>query len=126
MSLCHRFSLSVSVSVCVTVCHCAPLCVIVSLCRKIVHFVAFLWVLYTVVAFCLPTTFPITGEDWENNFNWAPVAIISCLILLTVWWVLDARFWFRGPLKAQHLGDDLDATEGDVHKENVEVDFFES
>jgi len=84
-----------------------------------VHFVALLWVLYTVVAFCLPTYFPIT----QDSFNWAPVAIISCLILLSIWWVVDARFWFRGPLKAQQLGGDLDTAEGDHEKESVEVDF---
>lgn len=58
-----------------------------------VHLIAFLWVLYCVAAFNLPYAFPVTSQ----NFNWAPVALAMCLLLLLLWWLLDARHWFRGP-----------------------------
>lgn len=57
------------------------------------HLVALLWVLYSVAAFTLPYTFPVTSQ----NFNWAPVALAICLLLLLFWWILDARHWFTGP-----------------------------
>lgn len=57
--------------------------------------VAFLWICYTCSVFLLPTFYPIT---W-NTFNYAPVAVGVGLGLIMLWWVLDARKWFKGPVR---------------------------
>eukprot|EP00250_Pteridium_aquilinum_P019113 c24301_g1_i1 orf=93-1733(-) len=57
--------------------------------------VAFMWVCYTCSAFLLPTAYPI---EW-GNFNYAPVAVGLVMSLSMVWWFLDARKWFTGPLR---------------------------
>lgn len=62
-------------------------------CSKAIHLTALLWVLYTCIAFMLPTAFPVT---WEF-FNYAPVAILLWAVLFMGWWYLQARFWFKGP-----------------------------
>ncbi|CAN1787610.1 Amino-acid permease BAT1 homolog [Linum perenne] len=62
--------------------------------RRPVCFVAFIWICYTCV-FLLPTMYPIT---WDT-FNYAPVALGIGLGLIMLWWVLDARKWFKGPVR---------------------------
>lgn len=57
--------------------------------------VAFLWICYTCSVFLLPTLYPI---KWDT-FNYAPVALGICLTLVMLWWVLDARKWFKGPVR---------------------------
>lgn len=62
---------------------------------RLIHSVAFLWILYTCAVFLLPTGYPIT---WEN-FNYAPVALGVVLSLVMLWWFVDARYWFKGPVR---------------------------
>ncbi|KAJ7523743.1 hypothetical protein O6H91_18G061100 [Diphasiastrum complanatum] len=57
--------------------------------------VAFLWIIYTCSAFLLPTIYPIS---W-NTFNYAPVALGAVLSTIMIWWVVDARKWFKGPVR---------------------------
>ncbi|GMP79499.1 hypothetical protein CsSME_00035017 [Camellia sinensis var. sinensis] len=63
--------------------------------RRPVCLVAFLWICYTCSAFLLPTLYPIT---W-STFNYAPIALGVALMLIMLWWVLDARKWFKGPVR---------------------------
>ncbi|CAN0917497.1 Uncharacterized amino-acid permease C15C4.04c [Linum grandiflorum] len=63
--------------------------------RRPVCFVAFTWICYTCCVFLLPTLYPIT---WDT-FNYAPVALGIGLGLIMLWWVLDARKWFKGPVR---------------------------
>ncbi|CAN0892246.1 Amino-acid permease BAT1 homolog [Linum grandiflorum] len=63
--------------------------------RRPVCLVAFLWIGYTCSAFLLPTTYPIQLK----NFNYSPIALAICLGLVMLWWVLDARKWFKGPVR---------------------------
>lgn len=63
--------------------------------RRPICLVAFLWICYTCSVFLLPTYYPIT---W-NTFNYAPVALGVGLGLIMLWWMLDARKWFRGPVR---------------------------
>ncbi|CAK7354716.1 unnamed protein product [Dovyalis caffra] len=63
--------------------------------RRPVCFIAFLWICYTCSVFLLPTYYPIS---WDT-FNYAPVALGVGLSLIMLWWVLDARKWFRGPVR---------------------------
>jgi len=45
------------------------------------------------VLFLLPTAFPISG----TNFNYTPVAFLVVLGGTTIWWVVSANRWFKGP-----------------------------
>nr|GMC66496.1 amino-acid permease BAT1 homolog [Ipomoea batatas] len=63
--------------------------------RRPVCLVAFLWICYTCCVFLLPTSYPIT---WDT-FNYAPVALGIGLGLILLWWVVDARKWFKGPVR---------------------------
>ncbi|KAK7846104.1 amino-acid permease bat1 [Quercus suber] len=63
--------------------------------RRPICLVAFLWICYTCSVFLLPTYYPIT---W-NTFNYAPVALGVGLGLIMFWWMLDARKWFKGPVR---------------------------
>ena len=57
--------------------------------------VAFLWICYTCAVFLLPTAYPIKMD----TFNYAPIALGVCLGLIMLWWALDARKWFKGPVR---------------------------
>ncbi|KDP29461.1 hypothetical protein JCGZ_19290 [Jatropha curcas] len=63
--------------------------------RRPICFTAFLWICYTCSVFLLPTYYPIS---WDT-FNYAPVALGVGLSLIMLWWVLDARKWFKGPVR---------------------------
>ncbi|XP_043720729.1 amino-acid permease BAT1 homolog [Telopea speciosissima] len=63
--------------------------------RRPICLVAFLWICYTCSVFLLPTFYPI---NW-NSVNYAPIALVVCLTLIMLWWVLDARKWFKGPVR---------------------------
>lgn len=58
--------------------------------------VAFLWICYTCSAFLLWTRYLIA---WET-FNYTPVALGAGLGLIMIWWGLDARRWFKGPMRS--------------------------
>ncbi|KAJ7965507.1 amino-acid permease BAT1-like [Quillaja saponaria] len=57
--------------------------------------VAFLWICYTCSVFLLPTVYPLS---W-STFNYAPIALALALTLILLWWVFDARTWFKGPVR---------------------------
>ncbi|KAK0578077.1 hypothetical protein LWI29_004763 [Acer saccharum] len=57
--------------------------------------IAFLWICYTCCVFLLPTLYPIS---WDT-FNYTPVALGVGLGLIMLWWLLDARKWFKGPVR---------------------------
>ncbi len=57
--------------------------------------VAFLWICYTCAIFLLPTVYPIEF----STFNYAPVTLAIVLGAVMAWWVIDARHWFKGPVR---------------------------
>ena len=57
--------------------------------------VCFLWICYTCSIYLLPTYYPMT---WDT-FNYAPLALGGGLSLIMLWWVVDARKWFKGPVR---------------------------
>eukprot|EP00250_Pteridium_aquilinum_P012571 c20807_g1_i6 orf=361-1392(+) len=59
-----------------------------------VCWVAFAWVCYTCAVFLLPTQYPL---EWAT-FNYAPIAVFLVMAFSLLWWALDARHWFKGPL----------------------------
>ncbi|XP_065636956.1 amino-acid permease BAT1 homolog [Quercus suber] len=62
---------------------------------KPVCLISFIYICYTCAAFLLPTLYPLR---WDT-FNYAPIAISVALTLILLWWFLDARKWFKGPVR---------------------------
>jgi hypothetical protein len=50
-------------------------------------------VVFISILFMLPTLNPINAV----NFNYTPVVVLGALILLTIWWLVSVRHWFKGP-----------------------------
>lgn len=59
---------------------------------KIVAIVACLWIGFITIAFCLPTTNPVSSQ----NLNYTPVALGIALLLTLVSWQFWAKKWFTG------------------------------
>ncbi len=81
-----------------------------------IGWIAVIWVAFVSVLFMLPTATPIT----LTNFNYTPVIVVGVLVLVTIWWLVSARFWFKGPI-IQGSADELSAIERSVG-ETVRVD----
>jgi amino acid transporter len=61
---------------------------------KPIGWIAVIWVLFISVLFMLPAANPITA----TTFNYAPVAVLGTVLLITIWWLVSARKWFKGPV----------------------------
>ena len=61
----------------------------------IVNWLAIAWVAFISVVFMLPTTFPINNP---STFNYTPIVLIGVVSLLTLWWFVSVRHWFKGPV----------------------------
>jgi amino acid transporter len=83
---------------------------------KPIGVVAVLWVVFISVLFMLPTLNPIT----PITFNYTPVVVLGALIILTIWWFVSVRHWFKGP-HAQGSAAELSAIEQSVG-ETIHVD----
>ncbi|XP_073265365.1 uncharacterized protein [Populus alba] len=59
------------------------------------HFASLPFCGFVSSVFLLPTYYPIS---WDT-FNYAPVALVTGLILIMLWRVLDARELFKGPVR---------------------------
>ncbi len=74
-----------------------------------IGWVAVIWVAFISVLFMLPTATPITA----SNFNYTPVVVLGLLVIVTVWWLVSARNWFKGPI-VQGSEAELEAIEKSV------------
>ena len=74
-----------------------------------IGWIAVIWVAFISVLFMLPTATPITA----SNFNYTPVVVLGVLVIVTVWWLVSARFWFKGPI-IQGSEAELEAIEKSV------------
>ncbi len=78
-----------------------------------IGWIAVIWVALISVLFMLPAVTPIT----RDNFNYAPVAVLGVFVLVTIWWLVSARHWFKGPI-IQGSETELEAIEhavGETH-----------
>ena len=71
--------------------------------------IAVLWVVFITILFMLPTTHPIT----RDNFNYTVVAVGVVFLFSGSWWLLSARHWFTGP-RVQGSAEELAAIERDL------------
>jgi amino acid transporter len=74
-----------------------------------IGWIAVIWVVFISVLFMLPTATPIT----LTNFNYAPVAVLGVIVIVTIWWLVSARHWFKGPI-IQGSEAELEAIEKSV------------
>ncbi len=85
-----------------------------------IGWIAVIWTVFISVLFMLPTVTPITA----SNFNYTPVVVLGVILLVTIWWLLSARKWFKGPI-VQGSEAELEAIEhavGETHlPEGVET-----
>jgi amino acid transporter len=78
-----------------------------------IGWIAVIWVVFISVLFMLPTVTPIT----RDNFNYTPVVVLGVILLVTIWWLVSARHWFKGPI-IQGSEEELEAIEhavGETH-----------
>lgn len=85
--------------------------------------VGLLFVLLMVPVLCLPS---VVGENLDvASMNWTALVYGGPMLGALVWWVVDARKWFKGPkVNVEHLmGREVDVQEGDGEKSaGVKVD----
>ena len=60
---------------------------------RLIGIIAVVWIVLISILFILPTAFPITG----TNFNYTIVAFAVVLGGTTIWWLVSAKNWFKGP-----------------------------
>jgi amino acid transporter len=71
--------------------------------------ISVIWVLFIAILFMLPTANPITAV----NFNYTPIVVLGLIVIVTVWWLVSARHWFKGPI-IQGSEAELEAIEREV------------
>ena len=76
---------------------------------KPIGWIAVIWTVFISVLFMLPTSTPITLQ----GFNYAPVAVLGVLVIVTIWWLASARHWFKGPV-VQGTEAELEAIEKSI------------
>jgi amino acid transporter len=59
------------------------------------------WCILMIIILCLPETSPVS----ISNLNYSPLALGSILIFAWVYWLVSARFWFKGALNTSIVGD---------------------
>ena len=82
----------------------------------IIGWITVIWVAFISVLFMLPTL-----SDWRTNpadFNYTPVVVLGSLVLLTIWWLVSVRKWFKGPIVQ---GDEaqLEKIAAEVERESI-------
>ena len=55
--------------------------------------IAVAWIVLISILFVLPITFPVT----LGNFNYTIVAVGVVAVGTTLWWIMSAKKWFKGP-----------------------------
>jgi len=66
-----------------------------------IGWIAVIWVAFISVLFMLPTINPASlakGVSPFATFNYTPVIVLGVFLLVTIWWLASARFWFKGPV----------------------------
>ena len=71
--------------------------------------ISVIWVAFITVLFMLPTTSPIT----RDNFNYTVVAVVVVIGFAGIWWLVSAHKWFTGP-RVQGSAEELAAIESDL------------
>src|SRR5579884_144407 len=57
---------------------------------KPIGWIAVIWVVFISILFMLPSANPMNAA----NFNYTPVVVLGTFLIITIWWLVSARFWF--------------------------------
>jgi len=66
-----------------------------------IGWIAVIWVAFITVLFMLPTFNPASlaaGVSPFATFNYTPVVVLGTFVIITIWWLVSARKWFKGPI----------------------------
>lgn len=83
---------------------------------KPIGIIAVLWVVLISILFMLPTVSVVaipTGVSGFAVFNYTPVAILGLFAIVGIWWLVSARYWFKGPV-IQGSEAEMEAIEREV------------
>ncbi len=75
--------------------------------------IAVVWVVFITILFMLPTVSAVAvpaGVSGFAVFNYAPVAVVGLFVIVGIWWLVSARYWFKGPV-IQGSESELEAIE---------------
>lgn len=61
---------------------------------KYIMYYSCIWTLFLSIVFIFPNYMPVNKE----NMNYTIVIIGATVILTGMWWILDARKWYKGPV----------------------------
>jgi amino acid transporter len=75
---------------------------------------AFTWVFLCVIIFSLP--FTPAAVPWNDEFDWsavnyAPLTVGGLFILVGLWWVIDAKNKYHGPVRNLEMGEGMEIVE---------------
>jgi amino acid transporter len=86
---------------------------------KLVGWTAVAWVVFVSLYFFMPV-YPVLGflraheyRDFANNFNWSGPLMLIAFIAVTIYWLVSAKNWFKGP-KIQGSKEELMAIEHEL------------
>jgi amino acid transporter len=87
----------------------------------LIGWTAIIWTVFICILFMLPTvsdeTSPTSWSDFLNNFNYTPFVFGVVFLLLTIWYLVSVRHWFKGPViqgDEQQL-EAIEAEYGETH-----------
>jgi amino acid transporter len=81
---------------------------------KWLNAIAVVWVAISTVIFCLP--FTPAAVPWNDEFDWsalnyAPVMVFGVILLVGIWWVVDAKNKYTGPVRTISFDEGMGITE---------------
>ncbi len=76
------------------------------------------WIVLISVIFLMPTV--PGGIPWKDGFSWnlvnyTPITLGAVFVAITIWYLLSARKWFKGPIR-EGTEEELAAMEGELEK----------
>ena len=64
----------------------------------VIGYISLIWLIFTSILFLLPTTYPITLD----NLSWSPIIVGGTVLVMSVYWIFSARYWFKGPARVSY------------------------
>ncbi|KAI0318741.1 amino acid/polyamine transporter I [Amylostereum chailletii] len=81
----------------------------------LVNAVAVLWVLFSLVLFCMPAVIPVT----KSSMNYASVVFVGFAMFSAVWYTIDGRYHYVGPTLPDDMGaQSVEGLSEDMEKSN--------
>jgi amino acid transporter len=87
---------------------------------KWLNAIAVVWVIVATVIFSLP--FTPAAVPWNDEFTWsalnyAPLMVFGVILLVWLWWVVDAKNKYHGPVRTISFDEGMGITEEEEFEE---------